>query len=70
VRLNIRPFAIAGVLRKNPNINWNKDRGKDVPSEPWYKRYDRNQIPNYQPGDRINDYHLTLAEKRKAREKA
>ena len=29
VRLNIRPFVTAGVLRAKVNINWNKDRGKD-----------------------------------------
>ena len=29
VRLNIRPFVTAGVLRYNPNIHWRKDRGKD-----------------------------------------
>ena len=68
VRLNIRPFLTvpdvgkrgAGVLRDKPNINWNKDRGKDVESAPWYHVFD---------GDRINDHHLTLAEKRAAREK-
>jgi hypothetical protein len=67
VRLNIRPFLSvpdvgkkgAGVLRDKPNINWNKDRGKDVESAPWYHVFD---------GDRINDHHLTLAEKRAARE--
>jgi hypothetical protein len=67
VRLNIRPFLTvpdvgkkgAGVLRDKPNINWNKDRGKDVESAPWYHVFD---------GDRINDHHLTLAEKRVARE--
>ena len=48
VRLNIRPFVEAGVLRKNPKINWNKDRGKDVASAPWYKVF---------KGERINDYH-------------
>jgi len=66
VRLNIRPFLSvpdvgkkgAGVLRDKPNINWNKDRGKDVESAPWYHVFD---------GDRINDHHLTLAEKRQAR---
>lgn len=45
VRLNIRPFILvddvkvkdAGVLRnKISGINWNKDRGADVPSAPWY----------------------------------
>jgi hypothetical protein len=64
VRLNIRPFLTvpdvgkkgAGVLRDKPNINWNKDRGKDVESAPWYHVFD---------GDRINDHHLTLAEKRR-----
>lgn len=51
--------ATAGVLRKSPKVNWNKDRGKDVPSAPWFKVF---------KGDRINDHHLTLTEKRAARE--
>jgi hypothetical protein len=59
VRLNIRPFVTAGVLRKNPKIKWGKDRGKDPESAPWYPVF---------KGDRINDHHLTLAEKRAARE--
>jgi hypothetical protein len=66
VRLNIRPFMSvpdvgrkgAGVLREKPNINWNKDRGKDVQSAPWYQRFG---------GDRINECHLTLTEKRDAK---
>jgi hypothetical protein len=66
VRLNIRPFMSvpdvgkkgAGVLREKPNINWNKDRGKDVESAPWYHLF---------KGDRINDYHLSLEEKKAAR---
>jgi len=61
VRLNIRPFITAGVLRfnKKPQINiaWDKDRGKDVESAPWYHLFN---------GDRINDHHLTLSEKRAA----
>ena len=60
VRLNIRPFMTAGVLRENKspklNIKWDKDRGKDVASAPWYPVFH---------GDRINDHHLTLAEKTK-----
>ena len=64
VRLNIRPFMQAEVLRHNKkpklNITWDKDRGKDVESAPWFKVFG---------GDRINDHHLTLAEKRAAREK-
>ncbi len=61
VRLNIRPFMTAEVLRHNKppklNIKWDKDRGKDVESAPWFKVF---------KGDRINDHHLTLAEKRAA----
>ena len=34
VRLNIRPFMTAGVLRKNPNIKWTKDRGKEPRATP------------------------------------
>jgi len=59
VRMNIRPFVIAEVLRyyKKPtlNINWDKDRGKDVPSAPWY---------HIDKGDRINDRHIALNEKK------
>lgn len=66
VRLNIRPFISvpdvgkkgAGCLRDKPNIKWDKDRGKDVETSPWYHLFN---------GDRINDHHLTLAEKRAAR---
>jgi hypothetical protein len=72
VRLNIRPFLLAkdlgkkgaGILRFKPNVKWTKDRGKDVPSAPWYHlglEYDGKE------GDRINEHHLTLAEKRAAR---
>jgi hypothetical protein len=68
VRLNIRPFMTvadvkkkgAGILRDKPNIKWTKDRGKDVESAPWYHTFS---------GERINDHHLTLAEKRAARAK-
>ncbi len=65
VRLNIRPFMTAEVLRHNKkpklNITWDKDRGKDVESAPWFKVF---------KGDRINDHHLTRAEKEAARAKA
>ena len=58
VRLNIRPFMTAEVLRHNKkpklNVAWDKDRGKDVESAPWFKVF---------KGDRINDHHLTVAEK-------
>jgi len=66
---DIRPFLLAGdvgkkgagVLRAKPNIHWKKDRGKDVESAPWFHVFE---------GDRINDHHLSLAEKRAARETA
>jgi hypothetical protein len=75
VRLNIRPFLSvpdvskkgAGVLRDRPKIKWDKDRGSDVPSAPWY---DLGPKHGGKVGDRINDHHLSLAEKRAAREKA
>jgi hypothetical protein len=62
VRLNIRPFVTAEVLRhfKKPklNISWDKDRGKDVESAPWYAVH---------RGERINDWHTTLEKKKQAR---
>jgi len=73
VRMNIRPWMTvsdikkkgAGLLRDKPNIKWGKDRGKDVESAPWYKLG-----PEYggKEGDRINDHHLTLAEKTAAKQ--
>ena len=30
VRLNIRPFVTAGVLRNRVNVHWNKDRGRNI----------------------------------------
>ena len=42
VRMNIRPFVAAEVLRiprAKLGIKWESDRGKDVPSAPWYRAY-------------------------------
>ena len=74
VRLHIRPFLAndlpngrkgAGILRWKPNVNWNKDRGQEPmrPQEqyPWFWR---NSIFT---GERLNDIHLTNADKRRAR---
>jgi len=55
VRLNIRPFIEGGVLRNKFNVKWGVDRGKNPPGSPWGEIRD-------------NDKHLTLAEKREARE--
>lgn len=54
VRLNIRPFVEAGVLRSKFNIKWGIDRGKNPPGSPWGEVRD-------------NDKHLRLEEKRKAK---
>ena len=51
VRLNIRPFFTAGVLRSRVNVNWKNDRGRDADSS-----------------ERVNDVHVTLAQKHAARE--
>ena len=63
VRLNIRPFMTAEVLRFNKkpqvNITWEIDRGTDMESAPWFKTF---------KGKRLNDHHLSLEEKRMARE--
>jgi hypothetical protein len=55
VRLNIRPFVTAGVLRSKFTIHWNKDRGADP-------------RPNASgTTERLNDLHLTRAEKMRTR---
>ena len=41
------------------NITWGKDRRKDVESALWFPVF---------KGERINDHHLTLTEKRRAKE--
>jgi hypothetical protein len=75
VRLNIRPFMAqdlpggkkgAGILRSKPNIHWKKDRGKEPTRDqaqfPWFWKNGKFT------GERVNDVHLTNAEKRAARE--
>ena len=74
VRVNIRPFMSvpdvdrkgAGVLRYKPNINWSMDGGTDPDDAPWF-----NLGSEYgeKRGARINDHHLSLVEKRAARER-
>ena len=56
VRLNIRPFVEAGVLRNKFNVKWGVDRGKNPEGSPWGEKRD-------------NGLHLSLEEKRLAREK-
>ncbi len=60
VRQNIRPFIKAGVLTQDlSKILKDKDRGTDVNSAPWHSLF---------KGDRRNDHHTSLAEKRSARD--
>ena len=74
VRLNIRPFMAqdvpggkkgAGILRAKPNIHWKKDRGKeparDLGQYPWF------WLDGKFTGERVNDVHLRIADKRAAR---
>ncbi len=70
VRMNIRPFVTADVLRisgKKIGIKWEVDRGKDVASAPCFKLGPTYGEPE---GTRINNHHTTLAEKTAALEKA
>jgi REP element-mobilizing transposase RayT len=75
VRINIRPFVTAGVLRKNPKIKWKKDRGKepDRPKDqyPWFWGWDEETEdfmggPEFD-GNRWNDCHYSNEAKRAAR---
>ena len=74
VRLNIRPFMAqdlpggtkgAGILRAKPNIHWKKDRGKEPTRDrgqyPWF------WVNGEFTGERVNDVHLGIADKRAAR---
>jgi hypothetical protein len=71
VRMNIRPFVQKirreepDILRKLPNIKRTKDRGKeperDKSDYPWF------WIGKEFVGDRVNDVHMTNAEKQAAR---
>ena len=68
VRMNIRPFVEAGVLRKPPRIKWTKDHGKEPHRErkdfPWF------WLDGTFTGKRVNDVHLTHVEKYAARDRA
>ena len=68
VRMNIRPFIEADILRKSPNIKWTKDRGKEPDR-------DKGQFPWFWDGsgfigDRVNDIHLTIEKKTAARNRS
>jgi hypothetical protein len=77
VRMNIRPFAIADILRKRVKIKWEKDRGKepvrDKKDFPWFWGWDEGKqdfagVGKEQDGNRWNDCHYTNDFKKGARE--
>jgi hypothetical protein len=77
VRMNIRPFANADILRKPVKIKWDKDRGKEATRDkkefPWFWGWDEHSqdfagVGKEPDGNRWNDCHYTNEIKRKARE--
>jgi hypothetical protein len=77
VRMNIRPFATADILRKRVKIKWEKDRGKepgrDKKDFPWFWGWDEETqdfagVGDEPDGNRWNDCHYTNDLKSKARE--
>lgn len=73
VRMNIRPFVEAGVLRDRVNVKWKTDRGQEPKAIrpkadfPWFWNGSPSVDGGF-TGDRVNDIHLTVQEKQKARE--
>jgi hypothetical protein len=74
VRLNIRPFVQAGVLRGKVTVHWRKDRGSNPAGSDVYRWSEEAQraagIAKPDGSLRLNDLHLSLATKRAAREQA
>lgn len=62
MRLTIRPFVVADVLRKRPNLKWGKDRGKKTAPACRQARH----VP-LEGEVRDNDWHLSLEDKRATR---
>ena len=76
VRMNIRPFATADILRKRVKIKWEKDRGKepvrDKKEFPWFwgwveQKQDFAGVGKEPDGNRWNNCHYTNAVKQAAR---
>jgi hypothetical protein len=77
VRMNIRPFAAADILRKRVKIKWEKDRGKEPARDkkdfPWFWGWDEEKqdfagAGKGPDGNRWNDCHYTNEFKKRARE--
>jgi hypothetical protein len=81
VRVNIRPFVAAGVLRGKVNVKWTKDRGKEPESIrpkaqfPWFWSCPEDDPPvdftggATFTGERLNDLHYTRKTKAAAAER-
>jgi hypothetical protein len=77
VRINIRPFIEADILRITPKIKWTKDRGSEPQrlkaDFPWFWGWDERTEDfaggSKFTGERFNDLHYTTAFKRAARER-
>lgn len=54
VRLNIRPFVMADVLRKKPGIKWGKDRGNNPQGASWGEER-LNSYEEYFPGKKLTN---------------
>jgi hypothetical protein len=76
VRMNIRPFVTADILRKRVKIKWDKDRGKEpVRAQadfPWFWGWDEQStdfagVGKTPDGNRWNACHYSLAVKHAAR---
>ena len=76
VRMNIRPFATADILRKRVKIKWEKDRGKepvrDKAEFPWFWGWDELKqdfagVGKEPDSNRWNDCHYSNAVKQEAR---
>lgn len=82
VRMNIRPFVTAGVLRGKVNVKWTKDRGKEPESIrpkaqfPWFWSCPEDEPPvdfaggDKFTGERLNDLHYTRKAKEAAQERS
>ena len=77
VRMNIRPFAKADILKKRVKIKWDKDRGKepmrDKAEFPWFWGWDEAKqdfagVGTEPDGNRWNDCHYSNEFKAAARE--
>jgi hypothetical protein len=77
VRMNIRPFATADILRKRVKIKWEKDRGKEPVREkkefPWFWGWDEQKqdfagIGKEPDGNRWNNCHYSNEFKKQARQ--